>query len=315
MRERELWAGGPRVGAVGLGCMGMSFAYPTDGDGDGPEVVINRALDLGVTLLDTADVYGPFTNEQIIGRAIAGRRDEVVLATKGGNVIPGDGNPARHDGSPAHLRGAIDDSLRRLGVDHLDLYYLHRQDPQVPIEDSVGALAEFVEAGKTRAIGLCEVDVAALERASAVHPIGAVQSELSIWTRDHLAEVVPWCEQRGVAFVPFAPLGRGFLTGRYRTAAFAANDVRSRMPRFQQDALQANLAIVDRIHAVATRHNAAAGQVALAWTLAQSERIVPIPGTRRVVRLEENAAAADIELTPDDLAELDALPIPSGSRY
>ncbi|HZC73846.1 MAG TPA: aldo/keto reductase [Jatrophihabitans sp.] len=315
MQQRELWAGGPQVGAVGLGCMGISFAYPTDGAGDDPDKLIQRSLDLGVTLLDTADVYGPHTNEEVIGRAIAGRRDEVVLATKGGNVIPGDGTPARQDGSPAHLRAAIDGSLRRLNVDHVDLYYLHRPDPKVPIEESVGALAEFVQAGKAGAIGVCEVDLAMLERAAAIHPISAVQSELSIWTRDHLQQIVPWCAAHGVAFVPFAPLGRGFLTGRYRTAAFDPADMRSRLPRFQPGVLEQNLDIVERIAHVAARYDATAGQVALAWTLAQGERVVPIPGTRRVARLEENAGAADLALKPEDLAELDALPAAAGSRY
>lgn len=315
MQQRELWAGGPQVGAVGLGCMGISFAYPTDGAGDDPNALVQRALDVGVTHLDTADVYGPFTNEEVIGRAIAGRRDEFVLATKGGNVIPGDGTPARHDGSPAHLRTAIDESLRRLNVDHVDLYYLHRVDPKVPVEESVGALAEFVQAGKTRAIGLCEVDVTTLEKAAAIHPISAVQSELSIWSRDHLQEVVPWCEQHGVAFVPFAPLGRGFLTGRYRKAAFDPADMRSRLPRFQPGVLEKNLDLVERIDAVAARYAATTGQIALAWVLAQGRRVVPIPGTRRLTRLEENAGAADLELKPEDLAELDALPAATGSRY
>lgn len=314
VRTRELWAGGPRVGAVGLGCMGMSFGYSSDHDGDEPKHVIAKALDLGVTFLDTADVYGPFTNEELVGRAIAGRREDVVLATKGGNIVGGT-TPARHDGSPEHLGRAFDASLRRLGVDHVDIYYLHRPDPQVPIEESVGAMAEFVRAGRTRAIGLCEVDVAQLERAHAVHPISAVQSELSLWSRDHLREVLPWCDRHDVAFVPFAPLGRGFLTGRYRTAAFEKDDVRSRMPRFQPEALEANLAIVERIEAVATRLAVTASQVALAWTLAQGDRVVPIPGTRRISRLAQNAAAADVRLSAADLADLDALPAPAGSRY
>jgi aryl-alcohol dehydrogenase-like predicted oxidoreductase len=295
--------------------MGMSSAYTTGAAGDAPEQVIRRALDLGVTFVDTADVYGPFTNEEVVGRAIAGRRDEVVLATKGGNVVPRPGAIARHDGRPEHLRRAMDDSLRRLGVDHVDLYYLHRVDRNVPVEDSVGAMADMVRAGKARAIGLCEADTATLDRAQSVHPISAVQSELSLWSRDHLPEVVRWCEQYEIAFVPFAPLGRGFLTGRYRSADFEPDDVRTRLPRFQPDALRANLAIVDRVQQLADRRGATTGQLALAWALAQSERIVPIPGTRKVSRLEENAAAADIDLTSGELAELDALPTATGSRY
>jgi len=222
--------------------MGMSFAYTTGrDDGDDPNAVIRRCLDLGVTFLDTSDIYGPFINEEVVGKAIAGRRDEFVLATKGGNVMLGSDDAsttrAGRDGSPEHLRKAIDASLRRLGVDHVDLYYLHTVDPKVPIEDSVGAMAEMVRAGKTRAIGLSKVDVATLDRAQAVHPISAVQSELSLWTREQLTEVVPWCERHNVAFVPFSPLGRGFLTGRYRSASFDQDDIRAQMPRFQADAI------------------------------------------------------------------------------
>jgi aryl-alcohol dehydrogenase-like predicted oxidoreductase len=295
--------------------MGMSFAYPTDGAGDEPARLIRRALDLGVNLLDTADVYGPFTNEDLIGRAIAGRRDEVVLATKGGNVLSPDGGPAHQNGRPEYLRDAIDASLRRLRVDHVDLYYLHHLDETVPIEESVGAIAEAVEAGKVRGIGVCEVDVPELERACSVHPVVAVQSELSIWSRDPVDAVLPWCEQHGVAFVPYAPLGRGFLTGRYRSAAWQRTDIRNRLPRFQPDAMAANLAIVERIAAVANRLGATNAQVALAWTLAQGSRVVPIPGTRRIATLEENSAATDIRLGAADLAELNALPVTVGSRY
>ncbi|MBO0829496.1 MAG: aldo/keto reductase [Streptosporangiales bacterium] len=323
MRTRKLWSDGPEVGAVGLGCMGMTWAYGEDERSEDPGAVIGRALDLGVTFVDTADMYGPFTNEEVVGRAIAGRRDEVVLATKGGNVVreaDPDADAAQRfgifqDGTPEHLREAIDASLRRLGVDHVDLYYLHRVDPNVPIEDSVGAMAEMVAAGKVRAIGLSEVDVPTLERAQAVHPVRAVQSELSLWTRDHLAEVLPWCVRNDAAFVPFAPLGRGFLTGRYDASRPDPGDFRAQLPRFQRDALAANTAIVDRVRAVADRLGATPGQVALAWTLAQGEHVVPIPGTRRVSRLEENAAASDVELSAADLAELDALPAPVGGRY
>lgn len=315
---RHLWRDGPEVGAIGLGCMGMTWAYGAGADAEDPDRVIGRALDLGVNFIDTADVYGPFTNEEIVGRAIAGRRDEVVLATKGGNVArPNVVRPALpvQDGRPEHMRAAIDESLRRLGVGHVDLYYLHRPDPKVPVEESIGAMAEMVAAGKTRAIGVSELTVEQLDRAHAVHPIKAVQSELSLWTREHLATSLEWCRRNDAAFVPFSPLGRGFLTGRFRdAAAFGTDDFRSALPRFQQENFAANLAIVERVEAIAARHGATAAQVALAWTLAQGEHVVPIPGTRRRSRLEENAAAAGLRLTPDDLAELDALPAPAGAR-
>ncbi|MET7833944.1 MULTISPECIES: aldo/keto reductase [Micromonospora] len=315
---RQLWTDGPTVGAVGLGCMGMTWAYGDDPGAEDPDQVIGHALDLGVTFLDTADMYGPFTNEEVVGRAVAGRRDEVVLATKGGNVVTdtdGDNFPIVQDGRPEHLRQAIDASLRRLGVDHVDLYYLHRPDPNVPVEDSIGAMAEMVAAGKARALGVSEFTVDQLDRAHAVHPISAVQSELSLWTRDHLTTSLDWCVRHGAAFVPFSPLGRGFLTGRYRDTVFAADDFRGRLPRFHQDNRAANLALVDRVEAIAARHHATAGQVALAWTLAQGDHVVPIPGTRRRTRLDENAAAARLRLTDTDLAELDALPAPAGTRY
>jgi len=319
---RSLWPEGPAVGAIGLGCMGMTWAYGANTGSDTAEAVIGRALDLGVTLLDTSDVYGPFTNEELVGKALAGRRDEVTLATKGGLVVdshadgtPDGFRPPRPDGSPEHLRRAIDGSLRRLAVDHIDLYYLHRPDPAVPVEESIGVLAEAVRAGKIRAIGVSEFSVEQLDRAAAVHPISAVQSELSLWTRDHLATTLPWCVANGVGFVPFSPLGRGFLTGAFREAAFAADDFRAYNPRFQPENLRANLAIVDAVEAIAARYDATAAQVALAWVLAQGEHVVPIPGTRRITRLEENAAAASLQLTSDDLAALDALPAPAGARY
>jgi aryl-alcohol dehydrogenase-like predicted oxidoreductase len=319
IETRALWPGGPEVGAIGLGCMGMTWAYGTDAQAEDPSEVIGRALDLGVNHIDTADVYGPFTNEEVVGRAIAGRQDEFVLATKGGNVAQVDesGAPARPvpDGRPEHLRAAIDGSLRRLGVDHVDLYYLHRPDPDVPVEESVGAMAEMVAAGKARALGVSELSVDQLDRAHAVHPIRVVQSELSLWTRDHLTTSLDWCARHGAGFVAYSPLGRGFLTGQFRSAAFAADDFRARLPRFQQDNLEANLAIVDRVEQVAARRRATAAQVALAWTLAQGDHVLPIPGTRRRARVEENAAAARLRLGPDDLAELDTLPAPAGTRY
>ena len=316
VQQRTLGASGIEVGAIGLGCMGMTWAY---GEGDEGEsiAVIRRALDLGCTLIDTADMYGPFTNEQLVGRALAGRRDEAVLATKCGNVVhDAEAFDIRRDGSPEHIREACEGSLRRLGVETIDLYYLHRVDPEVPIEESVGAMAELVAAGKVRALGLSETDVETLGRASAVHPIAALQSELSLWTRDPLADVLPWCERHGVAFVPFAPLGRGFLTGRYRTSeAFGERDFRRRNPRFQREALEQNLALADRVRVVAERVGATPAQVALAWVLAQGEQVVPIPGTKRLAYLKENAAAAEVALGAEDLAELDALPAAAGSRY
>ncbi|MFI7691316.1 aldo/keto reductase [Nonomuraea sp. NPDC049655] len=316
---RRLWPGGAEVGAVGLGCMGMTWAYGDSPDAEDPRTVIGRALDLGVNFLDTADVYGPFTNEETVGRAIAGRREEVVLATKGGNVArtTENGAPALPvpDGRPEHLRAAVDASLRRLGVDHVDLYYLHRPDPEVPVEESVGALAEMVAAGKALAVGVSEFSLEQLDRAQAVHPIKAVQSELSLWTRDHLSTSLEWCARHDAAFVAYSPLGRGFLTGRFREAGFSPDDYRSRNPRFQEENLKANLVIVNAVERIAARHQATAAQVALAWTLAQGEHVVPIPGSRRRSRVEENAAAARLRLTPEDLADLDALPAPAGSRY
>ncbi len=315
METRNL---GPlEVGAIGLGCMGMTWAYGAGGEEAECIAVIRRALDLGVTHLDTADVYGPFRNEELVGRAIAGRRDEVVLATKCGIVADDPATFKMHfDGSPAHVREACEASLRRLGVETIDLYYLHRVDPEVPIEETVGAMAGLVAEGKVRALGLSEVDVATLERASSVHPIAAVQSELSLWTRDPLAAVLPWCAEHGAGFVPFSPLGRGFLTGRYRSAGlFEPGDFRGRLPRFQEEALQQNLVIADQVSAVAERLGVAAGQVAIAWTLAQGENVVPIPGTKRLAYLEENVGAASVRLGADDLAELNALPPPVGPRY
>jgi aryl-alcohol dehydrogenase-like predicted oxidoreductase len=316
MEQRRI--GERTAGAIGLGCMGMSWAYGP-GDDDESVRVVHRALELGCTLVDTADVYGPHANERLVGRALAGRRDEAVLATKAGIVVE-DRATFRlgRDGTPAHLRAAIDGSLARLGVDHVDLWYLHRVDPAVPVEESVGAMAEAVAAGKARGLGLSEVDVATLDRAQAVHPVTAVQSELSLWTRDPIdSGVLAWCAEHGAAFVPYSPLGRGFLTGRITSAddLAADGDFRATNPRFAAPALEANRAIADRVRAVAARLGAQPGQVALAWTLAQGDHVVPIPGTKRLRWLEENAAAADVLLGADDLAELDALPAPVGARY
>lgn len=311
---RTLGTGGPAVGAVGLGCMGMSHAYgAAERDDDQSRAVLHRALDLGVTLIDTADVYGPFTNEQLVGTALAGRRDEAFLATKCGLVSGPEG--MRRDGRPEHVRAALDASLRRLGTDRVDLWQLHRVDPEVPVEETWGAMAEQVAAGKALALGMSEVSVAELDRAAAVHPVAAVQSELSLWTRDPLPDVLAWCERHGAGFLPYSPLGRGFLTGRVAAGSFDDDDFRAGLPRFTPEAMAANAALVDAVRAVAERIGATPGQVALAWVLAQGEHVVPIPGTKKLRYLEENAASATVELSATDLAELDALPAPVGARY
>jgi aryl-alcohol dehydrogenase-like predicted oxidoreductase len=315
--RRRLGASGLEAGAVGLGFMGMTWAYNAHERDDARSVrVIHRALDLGMDLIDTADMYGPFTNEEVVGRALAGRRDRAVLATKVGLVVEDRATfKMVRDGSPQHVREGIDASLGRLGVDHVDLWQLHRVDEKVPVEETWGAMAEAAAAGKTRAIGMSEATVEELERAHAIHPVASVQSELSLWTRDRLADVLPWCRAHDVAFIPFAPLGRGYLTGTVTADSFDDRDFRARNPRFTREALDANLAIVDRVKAVAARYGATAAQVALAWVLAQDELILPIPGTTRVERVEENAGAATLALTPADLAELDGAPAAVGARY
>lgn len=309
---------GQSVGAIGLGCMGMTWAY---GKGDTERAdhiaVIHRALEIGATLIDTADIYGPFTNEELVGEALQGRRDRAFLATKVGFESPtGDVAKMIKNGKPAHIREGIDASLKRLRVDEVDLYQLHRVDPEVPIEESWAAMAEVVKAGKAKAIGLSEVTVEELARAQRVHPVASVQSELSLWTRDHLP-VVKKCNEDGIAFLPFSPLGRGFLTGRFTSSAdFEQGDWRRNNPRFKDDAtITANLVLVENVKAIATRKGVAPGQIALAWTLAQGPNVVPIPGTRKIARLEENTAAAEVVLSAADLAELDALPAATGARY
>jgi aryl-alcohol dehydrogenase-like predicted oxidoreductase len=316
MRTRTLGFHGPEVGAIGYGAMGLSWAYGNR-EGMDADAVINRAIDLGATLIDTADVYGPFHNELLVGHAIKGRRDEITLATKCGLVVAdAQTREIARDGRPEHVKDAIDGSLRRLEVDQVDLYYLHRPDPEVPIEESVGALKEVVEAGKAQHIGLSEVTRDELERAHAIHPIAAVQSELSLWTRDPLQDgVLDFCATHGIGFVPFSPLGRGFLTGRLDTEKLDDDDARRKWPRFQREAVDANQAIVDAVRRVAERHGVAPGQIALAWVLAQGEHVVPIPGTKRIPYLEENVAAGDVLLSSADLTELDALPAPVGARY
>lgn len=311
---RTLGTSGPSVGPVGLGCMGMSWAYGADQRDDEQSVqVLHRALDLGVTLIDTADVYGPFTNETLVGHGLAGRRAEAFLATKVGLVVGPDG--IVKDGRPEHVREGIDASLTRLQTDHVDLYQLHRVDDSVPLAETWGAMAELVTAGKVRHLGLSEVTAEQCAVAHAIHPVQAVQSELSLWTRDPLASVLPWCEANGAGFLPFSPLGRGFLTGTISADSFGSEDFRARNPRFTAEAMAANAALVAAIQAVADRLHVTAAQVAIAWVLAQGEHVVPIPGTKKVHYLEQNAASADLVLTADDLAELDALPAPVGARY
>jgi aryl-alcohol dehydrogenase-like predicted oxidoreductase len=269
-----------------------------------------------VTLLDTSDVYGPHTNEELVGRALVSHRDRAVLATKCGLVPGTSAAPAvTRNGRPDYVRSAMDASLHRLGVDHVDLYQLHRVDPDVPVAETWGAFAELVAAGKARAIGLSEVTVEELEVCHAIHPVSTVQSELSLWTRDWTVGVLPWCIEHGVAFLPYSPLGRGFLTGALSGREFGTDDFRGGLPRFAPQAMAENQAIVDAVVSVAARYDATSAQVALAWVLAQGPQVIPIPGTKRVSRLEENAAAADLVLAAEDLAILDALPAPTGGRY
>jgi aryl-alcohol dehydrogenase-like predicted oxidoreductase len=311
---RTLGATGVALPAIGYGAMGLDFAYGRASHAQG-RALIRRAVALGAGHIDTADLYGPHTNEQRVGRAIAGLRDQVVLSTKGGQISdPSDRYAIRCDGRPRYLRGACEASLNRLGVDHVDLYYLHRVDPDVPIEESVGALAELVVEGKIRAIGLSETDVATLARAHAVHPISALQSELSLWTRGSLDTTLPWCREHHVTFVSYSPLGRGFLTGRYRDlSALDADDFRRTLPRFQREALSMNLRIVDAVEQVAADLSVPAGNVALAWVLAQGDHVVAIPGTKRTAYLEENVRAADLTLSTAERATLDQLPAATGA--
>ncbi|GGT14046.1 MULTISPECIES: aldo/keto reductase [Streptomyces] len=305
------------VSAQGLGCMGMSHGYGATDDTQSI-ATLRHALDLGVTLLDTADFYGSGHNEELIGKAVAGRRDEVVLATKFGfaNRL---GEPTRVRGDAAYVRQACEASLRRLGVDHIDLYYQHRVDPQVPIEETVGAMAELVQAGKVRHLGLSEAGAGTIRRAHAVHPIAALQSEWSLWSRDLEAEIAPVCRELGIGFVPYAPLGRGFLTGNYASVdGLADNDVRRGHPRFADGNRERNLAIVARLEELAAAKGVTPGQLALAWLQHRGEDVVPIPGTRRVRYLEENLAALAVELSPEDLAAIEAVAPPgrfSGTRY
>jgi aryl-alcohol dehydrogenase-like predicted oxidoreductase len=295
--------------------MGMTHAYGS-GDEESGLQTIHRALELGVTFLDTAEVYGPYTNEELVGRAIAGRRDEVVLATKFGNISHTRDGIRALDSSPESIRVALEGSLRRLGTDYVDLYYQHRVDPQTPIEETVGTLAELVAEGKVRHIGLSEAGPETIRRAHAVHPVTALQTEYSLWTRDVEAEILPLVRELGIGFVAYAPLGRGFLTGRLRsTETLDPGDVRTTSPRFAEANLERNLRIVDAVEEVAREARATPAQVALAWLLGRGDDIAPIPGTRRVSRLEENVAADGLELGDEQLRRLDALPAPAGDRY
>lgn len=301
---------------IGLGCMPFSFGYVDAPSEDEPAAVIGRALDLGVTMFDTADVYGPFTNEEILGRGLGSRRDEATIATKWGLLVgPNGGYPLSRDARPERAAEAVRASLTRLGTDVIDLYYLHRVDEAVPLEESWGAMAALVDEGLVRAIGLSEVDVDELERAHAIHPVAALQSELSLWTHDAIAGALPWCAAHGAAFVAFSPLGRGFLTGTITAADFDARDFRASNPRFTDEAIAANRSIVEVVRAVAARHGATPAQVALAWTLTRGSHVVPIPGTKRRRYVEENVAASTLVLTREDLAELESVPPPTAPRY
>jgi aryl-alcohol dehydrogenase-like predicted oxidoreductase len=319
MDRRQLGSQGLEVSAEGLGCMGMTWAYGRGDEQSGLQT-IDRALELGISFLDTAEVYGPYTNEELVGRAIAGRREDVQVATKFGFVV----NPERPsdravDGRPENVRRACEGSLRRLGIDQIDLFYQHRVDPGVPIEETVGAMAELVQEGKVRYIGLSEAGPETIRRAHAVHPLTAIQSEYSLWTRDPEDEVLPTVRELGIGFVAYSPLGRGFLTGQIRSLDdLADDDWRRSNPRFQEDTLRENLALADRVSELARERGVSPAQLALAWVLAKGEDIVPIPGTKSPARLEENAAAAELRLSPEDVSQLDdaiSRDAVCGSRY
>ncbi|HEY9112125.1 MAG TPA: aldo/keto reductase [Rhodanobacteraceae bacterium] len=319
MKFRTLGPKGPRVSAIGLGCMGMSEFYGARDDAESIKV-IHHALDAGLNFLDTADIYGPHTNEELVGKAVRDRRDEVFLATKFGIVRDPD-DPAKRgvNGRPEYLRAACDASLKRLGIDHIDLYYQHRVDPNTPIEETVGAMGELVRAGKVRFIGLSEPSARTIERAHEVHPVTAVQSEYSLWTRDPEDGVLQTCKKLGIGFVPYSPLGRGFLTGTIKSPDdFAPDDYRRGSPRFQGENFEKNLALVDKVRELASDKGCTPSQLALAWVLAQGEHIVPIPGTKRIRYLDENIGALGVTLDDGELAAIDdAFPVDAaaGARY
>ena len=319
MKTRKLGRGGPEVSAIGLGCMGMAAFYGQASDEAQATAVIHRALDLGVTFLDTAEMYGPHTNEIQIGKALADRRDRAFVATKFGIGYNADRTALAVDGSPPNVLRAIEGSLTRLGMDHVDLYYLHRVDPNTPIEETVGAMGELVREGKVRFLGLSEASPETLRRGHAEHPITALQTEYSLWSREPEDELLATCDELGIGFVPYSPLGRGFLSGEITSVEdLAADDFRRSNPRFQGENFQKNIDLVNAVAAIAADKGVTAAQLALAWVLAQGETLVPIPGTRRIRTLEENAAAADLVLTADDLARIEAVfpkGAASGHRY
>ena len=305
------------VSRLGLGCMGMSAFYTGSGQDDAGAIkTIHRALDLGVTFFDTAEMYGPYANEELLGRALAGHREDVVIATKFGTILHRTDNSRGLDGSAENVRLSVEGSLKRLNTDYIDLYYQHRMDPGTPIEETVGALSELVQEGKIRHVGLSEAAPETIRRANAVHPVTALQTEYSLWSRDPEAEILPVVRELGIGFVPYSPLGRGFLTGTIRSLdQLDETDFRRNNPRFEGENLQANILIVEQVDAVAAELGAKPGQVALAWLLAQGEDIAPIPGTKRISYLEENVAADAIKLTQDQLKALDAVAAPVGDRY
>jgi aryl-alcohol dehydrogenase-like predicted oxidoreductase len=319
MKTRRLGKAGPEVSAIGLGCMGMAAFYGQPSDETQATAVIHRALELGVTLLDTAEMYGPHTNEIQIGKALADRRDKAFVATKFGIGFNAERTGLTIDGSPANVRRAIEGSLKRLGMDHVDLYYLHRVDANTPIEETVGAMGELVKEGKVRFLGLSEASPATLRRGHAEHPITALQTEYSLWSREPEDELFATCDELGIGFVPYSPLGRGFLSGEIKSIDdLAEGDFRRTNPRFMGENFQKNIDLVHAVAAIAADKGVTAAQLALAWVLAQGETLVPIPGTRRIRTLEENAAAADLVLTADDLARIEAVfpkGAASGHRY